>query len=773
MSNPADQTTSFERDATATVAVTAYSLVVAAGFARVFSGWQFLVDLALLVVVGHATSLLMRRLKVSGWIAVPFVTLVLMWLLLALHYGETMTWMVPQSSTFDLVGLEVGLVRDQFQTAVAPVVYGAGWATLAGFAVIIAVVMSDAFAFRAEARAEALVPGGVLFIFISALGSSRLRVGITAALVAAGVIAVVALRAFHDRSRRVELATSRGRSAMVAPAAIATAVVIAVLAGLIGPRVPGANAEPIYETRGRNGGVTEVDNPLVDIRSQLTNRGNVELFRVNADVESYWRKTTLPEFDGQTFGQPTRPLEDADGTFGESIAGSVPIFQQIQILALDGVFVPAAADPQRAGGFSNGGLNDQTANGPTENNQIELRLISDSNTLVTPDKLQPGDLFTVESSSLRLTPEQLRGATSDSPPDEIFLGLPDDLPDLVAETAELITADAPTPYDKAVALQNWFRSEFTYSIEVQQGHGSSAIEIFLNDRIGYCEQFAATFAAMTRTLDIPSRVAVGYTPGTLNADGWYSVIGKNSHAWPEVWFDEIGWVAFEPTPGRGAPGDTSYTGLQPDQDTSGPEAPGNGATDPSQRPTTPSTVVRPPGDPDAATPTTTQPRRPGDLGTGGSERNRKTGGGSSFPRVATGLLLLCGVALGSPAIGRRWRSRRLRRDAPERRIHRAWNRATVSAQRAGVDGRPSMTAWEWASATASHLPVAARPMRSLAEIVDRVTFARPGLVDLEHAGTFGKSLTDECVLWADQVARISHDTQNNRQRIRAYFTDWG
>ena len=316
MSNPADQTTSFERDATATLAITAYSLVVAAGFARVFSGWQFMVDLALLVVVGHATSLLLRRLKVSGWIAVPFIGLVLMWLLLALHYGENMTWMVPRSSTFDLVGVEVGLVRDQFQTAVAPVVYGAGWATLAGFAVIIAIVMSDAFAFRAEARAEALVPGGVLFIFISALGSSRLRVGITAALVATGVVAVVALRAFHDRSRRVELTISRGPSAMVAPAAIATAAVIAVLAGLIGPRVPGANAEPIYETRGRNGGVTEVVSPLVDIRSRLTNRGNVELFRVNADVESYWRWTTLPEFDGQTFGQPTRPLEDADGTFG-------------------------------------------------------------------------------------------------------------------------------------------------------------------------------------------------------------------------------------------------------------------------------------------------------------------------------------------------------------------------------------------------------------------------------------------------------------------------
>ena len=57
-----------------------------------------------------------------------------------------------------------------------------------------------------------------------------------------------------------------------------------------------------------------------------------------------------------------------------------------------------------------------------------------------------------------------------------------------------------------------------------------------------------TFAAMARTLGIPSRVAVGFTPGVINDEGWYSVLGKNAHAWPELWFDGIGWVLFEPTP---------------------------------------------------------------------------------------------------------------------------------------------------------------------------------------------------------------------------------
>ena len=54
-------------------------------------------------------------------------------------------------------------------------------------------------------------------------------------------------------------------------------------------------------------------------------------------------------------------------------------------------------------------------------------------------------------------------------------------------------------------------------------------------------------------LGIPSRVAVGYTPGALQPDGWYVVIGRDSHAWPEVWFDGLGWIPFEPTPHRTLP----------------------------------------------------------------------------------------------------------------------------------------------------------------------------------------------------------------------------
>lgn len=755
------------RDLAATAAITLYSLVVAAGFARVFSGWSFMSDLGALVLLGHGVSLALRRLRVSGWFAIPFVSLVLVWVLALQQYRDTMTWLVPGRATWSQVTLEVGLVRDQFQTAVAPVLYGAGWATLAGVAIVITVVMADSFAFRADARGEALVPGGVLFVFIAALATERLRVLLTVLLVAAGVVAVIALRQLHDRRRRVELRSARSAGSLVVPAALATAVGVAVLAGLVGPRIPGAQAEPLYETRGRGGGVTNIISPLVDIRSRLTSRGNVELFRVNADAPAYWRVTTLPAFDGQRFSLPQRPLE----RFGSGSAGATgtapEIRQQIQIVSLGGVLIPAAADPIGAEGFSGG-------------DRLELRLNRDTSSLLSPADLAPGDLFRIVSTQPVLTPDVLRNATSLDPPDDIFVELPGGLPDVVERFAREVTAGTSTSYDAAMALQDWFRdpNEFSYSLEVQAGHGTNAIESFFRERVGYCEQFSATFATMARTLGIPSRVAVGFTPGVLGADGWYSVIGKNAHAWPELWFDGIGWVPFEPTPGRGAPGAEAYTGVPAAQDESGPQG-GAGAPGPTESTLPPPTTVVAPQTtvPAGGAVPTTVPGGPNIPSDGGLT---DFGGNDAFPSAASPgrswrpLVVLAAVVggLAAPWAVRRIRIRRERSGALDGRVRAAWDRATRAAMQAGVTGRSSMTVHEWAAATAAELPVAARPMAALADVVDRVTFGPPDSIDLERQGAYGTTLGHDCELWADQIARIATDTMSGVQRVRRYFTTW-
>ena len=87
--------TALERDLAATIAVTAYSFMVAVGFARVFSGWDFLTDLGLLVVVGHGTSFVLRRLRVSAWIAIPVLLIELVWVLASYQYRSTFAGIFP------------------------------------------------------------------------------------------------------------------------------------------------------------------------------------------------------------------------------------------------------------------------------------------------------------------------------------------------------------------------------------------------------------------------------------------------------------------------------------------------------------------------------------------------------------------------------------------------------------------------------------------------------------------------------------------------------
>ncbi len=760
MTAPHHRTPQLERELGATAAMAIYSLAVAIGFARVFSGWAFLADLVVLIVVGHGLSFALRRLRTPGWVAIPITTVVLLWLLMVLHYRPTFSWLVPTDATWAQLDLEIGVVRDQFRTAVAPVIYGAGWAVLAGLALVVTIVMADAFAFRAEARGEALVPGGVLFVFIAALSSSRLRLTSTVLLIAAGVLLVVALRGLHDRSRRVELTATRGPASLAAPAAVATALAIAVAAGIVGPRVPGADADPLYNTRGR-GGVTEVISPLVDIRSRLTNRSNIELFRVNADSRAYWRSTTLAEFDGSQFRQPTTALEEI-GAVGEARPGDRVVRQHIQIVALGGQLVPAAAAPFEASGRSLG-------------ERLEMSVARDTGALLSPQVLRAGDEFTIVSASPVPSADQLRAATAADPPDPVFLDLPDDLPDIVAETGRAVAAGAATPYDQALALQAYFR-EFEYSLEVQAGHGSNVIESFLQQRVGYCEQFSATFAAMARTLGLPTRVAVGFTPGLLAGDGFYSVRGRNAHAWPEVWFDGIGWVAFEPTPSRGAPGAEEYTGVPEQQDESPPDVLGPGDFDEAlpPAPTTPSTLVPATTTPGASEPTIPQAELD-DLAAGVPDPATPaapTDDSPEFPwRFALVVLVLLAL-LAVPAVVRGWRRRAARHHGPAERVELAWSRARTAAERAGVRGRASMTTREWADATANELPVAGRPMRELALVVERVEYAPPDTIDLGRPGVHGATLGDDCDAWALQVARVAGDTLTAPQRVRHYFTSW-
>ncbi|MDH6519675.1 transglutaminase-like putative cysteine protease [Streptomyces sp. SAI-208] len=165
-----------------------------------------------------------------------------------------------------------------------------------------------------------------------------------------------------------------------------------------------------------------------------------------------------------------------------------------------------------------------------------------------------GLTYDVKSLDVEPTAEQLAAAPAAPPAIEReYTELPDSLPGVVAKTAREVTGGAKNPYEQAVDLQDYFavNGGFEYDTEVEVGDGPNAIANFLRDKQGFCVHFSFAMAAMARSLGIPARVAVGFAPGTPQADGTVSVGLKDAHAWPELYFEGVGWTRFEPTPTRG------------------------------------------------------------------------------------------------------------------------------------------------------------------------------------------------------------------------------
>src|SRR5688572_12753465 len=121
--------------------------------------------------------------------------------------------------------------------------------------------------------------------------------------------------------------------------------------------------------------------------------------------------------------------------------------------------------------------------------------------------------------------------------------------------ARQVAGRAATPYGAVLALEAWFRQTggFRYDESPPRVAGPPLVTFVTRTRAGYCQHFAGAMAGMLRMLGIPARVAVGFTSGSPDGGEWV-VTDHDAHAWVEVWFAGIGWVAFDPTPGRGTLG---------------------------------------------------------------------------------------------------------------------------------------------------------------------------------------------------------------------------
>jgi len=158
--------------------------------------------------------------------------------------------------------------------------------------------------------------------------------------------------------------------------------------------------------------------------------------------------------------------------------------------------------------------------------------------------------YTAVSRILSPGVEQLRAAGSNYPPSvRQYLELPDELPVRVRDLALNLTADQPTPYDRAAVLETYLR-QFPYSLKVPGlPSDRDAVDYFLFDlKKGYCDYFASAMVVMARAAGLPARLVLGYSEGIYDqVQGHFVVRSSNAHAWAEIYFPDIGWVEFEPT----------------------------------------------------------------------------------------------------------------------------------------------------------------------------------------------------------------------------------
>jgi transglutaminase-like putative cysteine protease len=136
---------------------------------------------------------------------------------------------------------------------------------------------------------------------------------------------------------------------------------------------------------------------------------------------------------------------------------------------------------------------------------------------------------------------------------------PPDTERRIHDLAVRVTAGATNPYDQAAAIEQYLRTNFTYTLTPGAPPvGADAEENFLfTSRAGYCQYFATAMADMLRSLGVPVRLVNGYGPGSYDGQQHRFVVKESdAHTWPEVYFPSYGWIPFEPTP------DGVYTPIQ-------------------------------------------------------------------------------------------------------------------------------------------------------------------------------------------------------------------
>lgn len=689
----------------ATLALTVLTVVVAVGLGRLFADGSYIGAVVAAAVGTHAVAWAARRRALSYAAAavggVIVGALVISWFVLP----ETTVVGIPTPHTFTRAGHELSQSYQAFRHVVAPAPVSHGFVIAAVVGIVLAALLADAAAFLVRATFEATIPSFTLFVFTATLGTARFRTLAIATYLGALLLFVLLHEEALDSINASWFASRarRGRAALARSGALLAAVAV-LAAVLLGPHMPGAGAKALIKWRGGddNSHATRTTvSPLVNIRTRLVDRADVEVFTVRSSERAYWRLTSLDRFDGEIWSSEGSYKKLGSQLDNDTAVNGTPVLQGFNVSQLSSIWLPAAYEPRRVEGLKS------------------LSYSPDSSSVITEKATTDGDAYQVESVVPHYTAGELAAAPAGGLATKAareYLSLPA-VSQRVRDLAVQV-AGTGTPYAKAKALQDFFRSgRFTYDLHVPAGHNENALERFLFvTRRGYCEQFAGSYGVLARLVGLPTRIAVGFTTGDVGDDGLFHVRDLNAHAWPEVYLSGYGWVAFEPTPGRGAPGAEDYTGLPESQaNVSNPSTAttlGSTATTEAPQQQAPGQTQTPPTTAAPATPPVTPPKAASHH--------------SHTLLLVIGLVLAFVLAwvLGIPAAKRLRRARR-RQAAVDAagRVLVSWEEAVEALSLAKATPRRSETMAEYASRAASQVPLTDAPASALATLADDAAMA--------------------------------------------------
>lgn len=500
------------------------------------------------------------------------------------------TWLIfPTAASLDAMATEMTFAREVIRAGVAPVI------PLAGIVALLAVVFWGlgallSWGLLSNRPYPAVLAPLVVYLEFAVIDRRPGGTWATAFMIMIG-LALMAVAMDRRRAGTGVLMSvvtrrpiARSLPSMGAVALTAAVIVAVTVSGAMAHMVPRSG---YLEWRAQTGLSGEhygsiSYNPFVGIHQSLVSPSNTPVFiaSVDGDIDRRrlsWRLVTLDTFDGAqwhlgrdisfSYAQDVDRFEAASTAFQGPTA---PVRSDVSIAALQMDWLPAPYSPTALSSSTiaiDRGVRIREADASLRFDALTYRGMTytvhsdvpqpDIGALSLRADGTPSAMFAAAIAEGAFTPSTAPPPAPRPLPNAArFLGLPDGLDPGIAALARTQVAGAETDFERAIALESFFRASgaFTYSTDISPGHGAEDLAAWLldpasnNHRVGYCEQFSTGMAVMARTLGIPSRVVLGFTPGTPDAQGNIVVRDRNAHAWVELWMPTQGWVQFDPTP---------------------------------------------------------------------------------------------------------------------------------------------------------------------------------------------------------------------------------